>query len=434
MCGLLQDLQGMFKLSAEEKRLQLEFIWPSDLPRYIYSDQSKLRQVLINLLNNSIKFTTDGQIVVFAQNYVPKTTHEDAAESDKSLTHGPEQPRLLRFVVTDMGPGISPAELESVFDPFTQSQSGRESQEGTGLGLSICQKFVQLMGGQIEINNRMDGHTGLVVSFTVQVQESGESVVSDDTPTQRVIAIASNQPRYKILVVDDKVANQQLMTRLLEPLALDVKVVSDGQAAVETVQQWQPALIWMDLRMPVMDGVEATKQIQAYAQSLAGPSVSEESSEEVYEPKIVALSATSFSEDRSRAIAAGCDTFIAKPFTADQIYDCMAQQLGIRYLYDAGVISTEIGAISDPDSQAYDPISDLPQLLDQSAFSQVSPQLAADLEAAVLRLQWDKILQVIQDISAQDEALADTLNHTVHNFQYERILAAIGDRQSQAPV
>lgn len=386
--SLLQDIYGMFKLNAEQKQIQLVFEVPRNLPRYIRADQGKLKQVLINLLNNSIKFTQAGNITATAQ---ANTT--DA--STRSL--------MLQFAITDTGPGIDPADCEKVFEPFTQSRSGRDSQEGTGLGLSICRKFVQLMGGEIRLRSRTDGSRGTVATFSIQAQQS---TAQDRGPTssitREIVGVAAGQSHYKILVVDDKAANRQLLVKLLKPLGLEVKTADSGKAAVDMAKDWSPDLIWMDLRMPGISGTEATRQIRA----LNKADLSAEK-----RPKIVALSATSFVRERADAIAAGCDAFIAKPFQTTEIFDCMANQLGLRYRYA-------------DDSHSTVPVKKTHHL-DRQALAGLSPQLLTNLESAILRLQWNKILQLIEQISAQDPVLAESLHQTVHDFQYSQILEAI---------
>ena len=391
--SMLHDLYGMFNLSAEKKQLQLVLDRPDTLPRYIYADPGKLKQVLINLLNNSIKFTSHGSITLSAQVTAPPP---------------PDHILNLQFAVADTGSGIDPVDYEKIFEPFMQSQSGRESQEGTGLGLSICREFVQMMGGQIHLQNRTDDAAGTVATFTIEAHESTAPTADRVLPERDIVGLALGQPSYKVLVVDDRLENRQLLLKLLEPLGLEMKTANNGQAAVELACDWQPDFIWMDLRMPVMDGIEATKQIRKMTVASSDNSVG---------PKIVALSATSFVREKANAIAAGCDAFLSKPFQATDIFDCMAQQLDLRYRYTNDVEDAAGTTQATP-------------CLDATAFDGLSPQLLTDLEAAVLRLHWDEILQIVEKISTEDKALAETLHRIVHDFQYAQILKAIGSHDS----
>ncbi|MEO0770745.1 MAG: response regulator, partial [Cyanobacteria bacterium J06649_4] len=328
---------------------------------------------------------------------------------DTSASRTSDELITLSFTVADTGTGIEPDDYEKIFEPFAQSQSGRVSQEGTGLGLSICREFVQLMGGQIHLENRTDGKTGAAATFTIRAKVSTAQTSDRVLPERGIVGLAVGQPSYRILVVDDKRENRQLLCKLLEPVGLEMKTANDGQAAVQIAKDWQPHLIWMDLRMPVMSGIEATREIR----QLTAPEFRQSSDTPVVLPKIVALSATSFVGERADAIAAGCDTFIAKPFQASEIFDCMAKQLNLSYRY-----------ADDSENTTDSHWEDSPRL-DPDALNNVSPTLLKDLESAVLRLHWDKILETIEKISREDEALAEVLNKTVHNFQYGHILEAV---------
>ncbi|MEO0374800.1 MAG: PAS domain S-box protein [Cyanobacteria bacterium P01_A01_bin.17] len=398
--ALLHDLHAMFSLRAEEKQLQFEYDHSSDLPQYVHADQGKLRQILINLLSNAIKFTQVGHITLRA---------EQANHQQESLT--------LHFEVEDTGLGIAVDELEQVFEPFVQSQSGQDMQEGTGLGLPISREFVRLMGGEMLLNSRcapaLESHDqaavpedaqfehGTIATFHIQARAA--AAVQSLRPDRRILALAAGQPSYRILVVDDKADNRRLLVKLLEPLGFELREANNGQIAVQLGHVWQPHLIWMDMRMPVMDGLAATRRIRVDATSDDAPP-----------PKIIALSASNLPEDQIAAYAAGCDDFIQKPFREAQVFEVMGQHIGVRYIYDDEIYDDGLSLDS--------PLGD-GQL--NGSLAQLSPQLLADLEAATLRLQWDQLLALIGDIHEQDKTLADRLTRTVHNFQYTQILQAI---------
>jgi signal transduction histidine kinase/CheY-like chemotaxis protein len=399
--GLLDDLHDMFQLRAAEKQLQLTFNRASDLPQYIHTDQGKLRQVLMNLLSNALKFTQVGSITL--------RVYCEPLEAENI-------PLTLCFEVEDTGPGMTADELEQIFEPFVQTQSGLNSQEGTGLGLPISRKFVQLMGGQIRLSSRQVSlpanqadslepkavQSSTVVIFDIQAQIAAG--VHPRPAERRILALASGQPRYRILIVDDKSDNRKLLVKLLEPLGFEVREASNGQIAIQVWQAWQPHLIWMDMRMPAMNGIEVTRRIRAASSADALP------------PKIVALSASSLKEEQLAAQAAGCDDFMQKPFRESDIFTTISQQIGVRYIYDDEIYA---------DEQVSETLPSDNQLYHSTGFAQLSPQLLADLEAATLRLQWDQILALIDQIQVQDRDLADLLTRTVHNFHYNQILQAI---------
>jgi CheY-like chemotaxis protein len=225
-------------------------------------------------------------------------------------------------------------------------------------------------------------------------------------PNQRVVALAANQPKYRLLIVDDKSENRKLLSQLLQPLGFDLQEASNGQTAIEVADQWHPHLIWMDMRMPVLDGYKATQQIRKLPTTPR--------------PKIVALSASSFREEQINARAAGCDDFIHKPFHADEIFEAMGRHLGVRYRYDSEVSATE-------DQLANNRLNSGPNngLLENNRLATISPELLEALESATRRLQWNSILHIIEQIRVQDEPLAQALTNTVHSFHYEHILQAI---------
>ncbi|MCP4713677.1 MAG: hypothetical protein GY868_01060, partial [Deltaproteobacteria bacterium] len=199
---LLAEMESMFNLPATDKGLSLRFERAPDLPRYVHTDNVKLRQVLINLLNNALKFTTVGGVTVAVKS--EKWSSEGPQDSDISAS-----PFILHFSIADTGPGIAAGELETLFEAFAQSESGYVAREGTGLGLTISRQFVQLMGGQIHVESEVG--RGAVFTFSLPVEAAASPPPPPSDIQQRVIGLAPNQPRYRILVVDDKTDNRQLL-------------------------------------------------------------------------------------------------------------------------------------------------------------------------------------------------------------------------------
>ncbi|MBD0336412.1 MAG: response regulator, partial [Cyanobacteria bacterium Co-bin13] len=199
------------------------------------------------------------------------------------------------------------------------TESGRQSQEGTGLGLPISQRFVQLLGGDIRVSSTVG--VGSVFSFEIPV----ERATAPEPPSsvglgQRVVGLAPGQPSYRLLVVEDQVANRQLLVKLLSTVGFEVRQAVNGEDAISQAKSWHPHLIWMDVRMPVLDGYEATRWIKQQAGT--GPA-----------PKIIALTANAFEEERAAALAAGCDDFLRKPIQEESLFNKMAEHLGVRYVY-----------------------------------------------------------------------------------------------------
>jgi PAS domain S-box-containing protein len=288
---LLDDLEVMFQVKANEKCLKLVFYRSFDVPQYIFTDQLKLRQVLINLINNALKFTQDGAILVRVTVLEP-TKLGDVGNSQKDLLS-------LGFEVEDTGVGIESDELDKIFEAFTQAQTGRNCTEGTGLGLPISRKFVALMGGDISVSSQV-GH-GSIFKFAINVSTVNATDIENQQPTRRVVALEPNQPRYRILVVDDKWSNRQLLLRLLNPIGFEIQEASNGKEAIEMWESFEPHLIWMDMRMPVMDGYEATRYIKSQLKGQA--------------TAILALTASTLEEERAIILSTGCDDFCEKAFS-----------------------------------------------------------------------------------------------------------------------
>ncbi|MGB3405362.1 MAG: ATP-binding protein [Microcoleaceae cyanobacterium] len=385
---LLHDLEDMFLLKADEKRLQLIFDLHPNIPRYIRSDQVKLRQVLINLLNNALKFTTEGGICVRVSSHV---------NQNGKIPHEQTPKTTLSFEVEDTGPGIAPEELDSLFEAFVQTQTGQQAQEGTGLGLPISRKFIQLMGGEIQVQSQVN--VGTIFKFRINAEKVNQNEVNTYTEKRRVIGLKSGQTQYRILAVDDKPLNRQLLVKLLVPLGFAVKEACNGQEAIEIWRDWNPDLIWMDMRMPVMDGYEATRRIKSTTQ---GQGIA-----------IVALTASVFEEEKAVVLSAGCDDFVRKPFREVEIFDMMTKHIGVQYLYDNSTFEKGSVRLQENDSKIQDALSALPPIWIES------------LQQAILRADLDLIEPIIQKINQSDPLLASALQDYFDRFEYQSVLALI---------
>jgi len=219
----------------------------------------------------------------------------------------------IRFEVTDTGPGISQEDQQKIFNPFYQTEIGIAKGEGTGLGLTISREYVRLLGGVLTV--RSEPGQGSVFGFTLPLP----AAEAPPLPIQRgrVVGLKPGQPEYRILIVEDEPANREVLTILLGTAGFQVRQAEDGRQAVEQFQSWQPHFIWMDMKMPVMDGYDATRAIRALP---GGDAV-----------KIAALTASAFLEDRGRILAAGCDEMATKPLEEDTLFAVMGRLLGLQY-------------------------------------------------------------------------------------------------------
>ena len=378
---LLDDIHDMFQLKAADKGLQLLLETGPSVPRYIHTDEVKLRQILINLINNALKFTEQGGICIRSQCL---------------------EPSKIVFEVEDTGPGIAPEDLDKLFEAFSQTESGKKAQEGTGLGLSISRKFVQLMGGEMKVSSQVG--RGTIFSFSINVNEveAGE-IESQQVNKRRIIALEPNQPRYRILIVDDKPVNRQLLVRLLSPFGFELLEASNGREAVDNWEQWQPHLIWMDMRMPVMDGFEATQTIKT---TTAGQATA-----------IVAVTASVLEEERAVVVSAGCDDFLRKPFREEDIFNLMEKHLGLRYVYE-DLTPTDVETGQEADA------------LTSENFRALSPQLLVKLRGAVISGSKRQQAAAIEAIGAENTALAEAIQESLYNFEYDKILNLISMEDS----
>lgn len=299
----------------------------------------------------------------------------------------------LQIEVEDSGPGISEEDLKRLFKPFVQLAEDGE-QKGTGLGLTITRQFVELMKGSITVDSTLGKGTLFRVELPIEAAERADIALPEPTEHVEIVGLAPGLPRYRILIAEDQLENQLLLGKLMANIGLDVKVAGNGEQCVGIFQDWGPDLIWMDLRMPVMDGAEATRRIR---QLPGGDKV-----------KIVAVTASVFKEGQQEMLAAGMDDFVHKPYRFDEIYDCLAQQLDVKYIYK-----------SDTEKESGD-VELTPVML-----TGLPPELRQELRDALTSLESEQIAEILQKISTVDAELGRTLSRLVEFFDYPAILDAL---------
>jgi len=307
-----------------------------------------------------------------------------------------------------------------VFDPFVQTASGQRSQEGTGLGLPISQQFARLMGGDLTV--RSEPGQGSTFQFEVPVEVLDASGVQAAQPTRRVIGLEPGQRTYRLLIVDDKEVNRKLMVRMLTdlgppPLGFEVREAVNGQEAIEIWERWEPHLIWMDMRMPVMDGYEATRRIKATIKGQA--------------TVIVALTASALEEDRVIMLSEGCDDYMRKPFREADLFDALARHLGVRFVYQEVAQDRERRprVPGEPSQGALALTAGDLELAERMAA--LSPGWVVDLREATILGDLGLILARIERIREQDAALAEALAALAHDFDHDKILALIQQAGAQ---
>ncbi len=430
---LLTTLEEMFQLRTRAKKLWFTVDYDATVPRYIYTDIKKLRQVLLNLLGNAVKFTTSGSINVYVSvvseceyqvrwhltGNLPEAqvTRDENDEPAVNLSDSPQSdPILLAFEVTDTGMGIAPEELVHLFDPFVQTESGRRSHQGTGLGLAISQRFAHLMGGDIVVTSQLN--VGSCFRLILPVQEADECDGGNEPVDRLVIGLAAGQPTYRILIVDEVDENRLLLRKLLEPMGFEILEAKHGADAIAQWQHHHPHLIWMDMRMPVMDGYTATRQIRQQERdrqlSTQDPSLSRFESDVPDYTKIIALTASALDKDRGNILAAGCDDYVRKPFREAEIWEILAEHLGVQYQYAESATSVD-------DSASSSLTTSTSQTLTPESFQVMPSDWITRLHHAAISGDDMLATQLVEQIPAAHNDLAIALTTLIDQFALDAI-------------
>src|SRR5829696_1171480 len=371
---LLKDLEMMFRVRTNEKKLSFSVEMIGEVPRYIVSDINKLRQVFINVIGNAVKFTDEGGVGL-------------RVRADRGGAAGPS----LRVEVEDTGPGISADELDKLFRHFEQTKTGQQTGTGTGLGLAISREFVRLMGGDITVSSQVGKGSVFVIHLPLKEGEA-QSVQVKDNPRQ-VLGLRPGQAECRVLIVDDIEENRQLLAQLLGPIGFAIRLATNGAEAVREFEQWRPQLVLMDFRMPVMDGHEAIRQIRA----MPGGG----------EVKIIAVTASAMDDNRQELMEVGADDFIGKPFRETELFQKIHAHVGVDYVY------AESPARADPEE---------PAELAPGSLAGWPQDVIHPMRDAVVTADLDLLLAKIRDVEARDPRTARGLRRLAEGFQYQKLL------------
>ncbi|OGR22154.1 MAG: hypothetical protein A2277_04135 [Desulfobacterales bacterium RIFOXYA12_FULL_46_15] len=374
---LLWDLYGMFKIRTDAGHLSIQFSGIGLLPHYVEADAGKLRQILVNLLENAVKFTDRGGIEMRV-----------AAEKTN------DEKICLSMDVADTGIGIASDELEKIFVYFEQAAAGRSYQGGTGLGLSISREYARMMGGDITVTSQVG--KGSLFSVKIHVRECMEPDL-DHIRQDRVIGLLPGRRSFRVLVADDMPESRMLMEKLLKHVGFKVRTAENGEIAVALFKQWRPDFIWMDVRMPVMDGLEATRAIR---QAPGGKKV-----------KIAALTANVFESQRELILDSGYDDFVGKPYQESDIFQVMARHLRLET-----VDKTKLEPEARVELQAEEVSLRLAKL---------PVRLRDELFTAVLELDMTRVPGIVERIAEQDVSLAFVLKKKADNLDYASLLSLL---------
>jgi CheY-like chemotaxis protein len=345
-----------------------------DVPQYIVTDINKLRQVFINVLGNAIKFTEHGGVGL-------------RVRADRQSSDGP----LLRVEIEDTGPGISPDEQNKLFRQFEQTKTGQQAGTGTGLGLAISREFVRLMGGAITVSSQVG--KGSVFEIHLPLKEGDAQAVQQREMPRHVVRLKPGQATCRVLIADDIEDNRQLLAQFLAPVGFEIRLATNGAEAVQVFEEWQPHLILMDFRMPVMDGRDAIRQIR----TMVGGE----------EPKIIVVTASAMDENRQALMEIGADDFISKPFREADLFQKIHIHVGVEYIYAEHPTTSALEEAAEltPDSLAGWP-----------------DDVIDPMREAVITADLDQLLASIHGIEARDPRIAHGLLRLAEGFQYQKLL------------
>jgi PAS domain S-box-containing protein len=384
---LLHDLFDMMKMKAKDKGIQFELEGVSQIPRHVRGDSGKLRQVILNLLSNALKFTDEGHVklrVYYKADSVPFVVPDTSATG------------RLFVEVQDTGTGIAPEEINSIFEAFVQSRSGRQLQEGTGLGLAISREFVRIMGGDIGTESTLGEGTRFM--FDVRVKEVEPMVRTRGTQSKerRAMRLAPGQPTFRILIAEDQPENQEMLTIIMETLGFEVKTANNGQEAIEIDSSWKPHLIWMDIDMPIMGGLIATNHIRETGRDVI----------------IIVVSASTLEHEQEMIIDAGCDDFVSKPFRTQELIDMLKTYLKVAFIYDNDVVG-EAMTVSPT------------RPVEGSILTSLPPELIEKLKSAAIDLDTKTVQTIAELVRHHDADLSQILIEWMKKFRFDKILALI---------
>ena len=367
----LEDVADICSLKAQQKNITFSAQLDSHLPQSVQADEKRLRQVLINLLGNAIKFTDTGGVTFKAE------AIESSSTSDR---------QSVRFQIEDTGVGITPLQLEKIFLPFEQVGDINKRSEGTGLGLAISQKIISMMGSHIHVTSQPG--QGSVFRFDVEFALAPEL----DTRV-RQLPIGFKGSRNQILVIDDRWENRSVIANLLKPLGFDVTEASNGQEGLNRAIARLPDLILTDLIMPVMDGFEMMRQIRQLPRFKYLP--------------LIASSARVFESDQKKSQEAGADEFLPRPVQTETLFAMLGRLLDLQWIYEQAPSEIEptLAHANEADSPIIPP----------------SPEILTQLDQLAKCGDLDSIVEVAHHLQQTDTEFANKLLHLAEGFQVKQL-------------
>jgi CheY-like chemotaxis protein/anti-sigma regulatory factor (Ser/Thr protein kinase) len=343
---------------------------------YVVADEGKIRQVLINLLGNAIKFTRRGHIMLHV------TVEQRSADRP-----------WLSARVEDTGMGISPEDQAKLFEPFSQARGTLNHPEGTGLGLAITRNYARLMGGDVTVSSTLG--KGSVFRVEIPIEHGDGGVATRRSVPRRVTGIRAGTGERRILVVDDQLENRDWLVKLLTSIGFSVRGADNGETGIRVWEEWHPQLILMDVHMPVMDGIEAIRRIKAHPRGK--------------ETIIVTLTASAMDDDRQTALQSGANDFIAKPCREDELLDKIGALLNVAYDY-------EEPSEGDEDKSAGG------EALNAERLGRLPLELREELRTATLSGNKKLLDKLILNVRETDAGSAHGLQELADHYEYDALM------------
>jgi signal transduction histidine kinase/DNA-binding NarL/FixJ family response regulator len=376
---LLDDLAQMFRSRADAKGLQLLVERDESVPRYVTADEGKLRQILINLMGNAVKFTETGGIAVRVR-----------AEAVAGKTVGDGDALRLVTEVEDSGPGIAAEDIGVIFDAFQQAASGVKA-GGTGLGLAISNRFVEMMGGELTVTSQVG--KGSCFRFDLLLKPAAAIAKMEKRASRRIVGLEPGTGPFRILAVDDAPNNRALLCALLRPVGFEVAEASNGVEALEVFERWSPQAVLMDMRMPVMDGYEATRRLKATVAGSATP--------------VIAITASAFEDARANVTAAGVDDYLRKPFRPEELFEALGKCLDLRYLFADETVNA-------PGHSKVAPLT-------EASRAALPKDMIVAMQQAVAEGNMARLTELIAQVEKVDSNAAHALQALADQYDYEKL-------------
>ena len=379
-----EEVLALLRVRAAEKGVRLQGSFDAALPGHLLVDDGRLRQVLLNLVGNALKFTTEGQV----------TLRIGALPEKAPLVHG------VRFAVEDTGAGIAPHEQALIFEPFAQGATRARHETGTGLGLAISRQLIALMGGRLQLEGSSE--RGSCFAFELRLRAAPNAATAARPALGAVVGIEPGRALPRVLIADDEPANRRLLRSLLEPLGFPVQEAQNGLEVLEILGRWPADVMLLDLRMPGLDGLEVTRRVRA------DPAHAR--------LRLIAITAHALEDERQQILAAGCDQVIAKPFRDEEIFEALQRFFDLRYRH-----------APPPEPR----LASVP--LQASELDGLDATLRTELLTGAELLDAQRCLEVAGRIEASHPALAARIRASVSELRFDELLAAAEQDEGCVP-